>query len=133
MTPPANDFGNPRRNAAKSKPLVAAKNFYFKYMKTPETDDIEEAKRISTALRKAPSKKQWKFVEKLCGNNRHLRVREFMIIDGTKFKGGAIQSVAYHPAGGIWKGYNIPFEEFVEFLNAHPEEDADLMMDIYSV
>jgi len=102
-------------------------------MKTPQTDDIEEAKRISSALRKAPSKKQWEFAEKLCGNNRHIRVREFMIIDGTKFKGGAIKSIAFHTAGGIWRGYNIPFEEFVEYLNAHPEEDGDLMINIYSV
>jgi len=40
LTPPANDFGNPRRNAAKSKPLVAAKNFCFN-MNTPETDHLE--------------------------------------------------------------------------------------------
>ena len=103
------------------------------YDKMNEAELTEEAKRVCTALRKAPSKKQWRFAEKLCGDSRHLRVREFMVIDGTKFKGGAIQSVAYHVAGGIWKGYNIPFEEFVEFLNAHPEKDEELMMSIYGV
>ncbi len=46
MTPPANAFGNQRRNAAKSKLLVAAKNFYFKYMKTPETDDIARGNHV---------------------------------------------------------------------------------------
>jgi len=40
LTPPANAFGKPRPNAAKSKPLVAAKNFYFN-MNTPETDHLE--------------------------------------------------------------------------------------------
>jgi len=48
LTPPANDFGNQRRNAAKSKPLVAVKNFYFKYMKTPETDAAQREGLIRT-------------------------------------------------------------------------------------
>jgi hypothetical protein len=46
LTPPANAFGNQRRNAAKSKLLVAAKNFYFKYMKTPQTDDIARGNHV---------------------------------------------------------------------------------------
>jgi len=46
LTPPANAFGNQRRNAAKSKLLVAAKNFYFKYMKTPETDDLARGNHV---------------------------------------------------------------------------------------
>jgi len=46
LTPPANAFGKPRRNDAKSKPPAAAKNFYFKYMKTPQTDDIARGNHV---------------------------------------------------------------------------------------
>ena len=71
--------------------------------------------------------------EKMCGENRHVRIRGFMIIDEAKNKSNAIQSVAYHVAGGIWKAYNLPFDTFVDLLNKHPEKDEELLMSIYGV
>lgn len=94
---------------------------------------LKEAKRLNTYLRKAPSKKQWQFVKKACGNRRHVRIREFMVIEAKKFNDPRTQSLAYHVAGGLWRGFDIPFEEFVAILKADSERDEELIMSIYSV
>ena len=98
-----------------------------------QNDLAKEAKRLNTFLRKAPSKTQWRFAKKVCGNSRHVRIREFMVIDGKRFNNPRTQSVVYHVAGALWMGYDIPFEELVAILKANPEHDEEVILSIYSV
>jgi hypothetical protein len=101
--------------------------------KMNDEDVIKEAKQLCSTLRKAASKTQWRVAKKIFGTHRHFCIREFIVIDGTKCHGVSSKSLVYHVAGGIWKGYDIQFEELVEFLNLHPEKDEELIMSIFSV
>lgn len=60
-------------------------------------------------------------------------IRGFLLIDGSKLPSKPIPTVVFHVAGGLWRGYDINFAEFVEYLNTHTERDEELISDIYGI
>lgn len=59
-------------------------------------------------------------------------IREFAIVDGSKFK-HPVPSVVFHVTTGLWRAYDMEFAELVEAMNVNPKRDEELLQDIYNL
>lgn len=87
------------------------------------------------AFKGMSDKQRKRFIKRMAKEVRSeiVCVRGFAIIDGSKMPTKSIPSVVFHITTGLWRGYDVPFADMIEYLNTHPQKDAELISDIYDL
>lgn len=58
------------------------------------------------------------------------RVRDFLVVD-TRSEANLPPLCIFHVPGGMWAGFKTRFEDAVQSLLDHPEQDQELITTIY--